>query len=123
MAKNKTLVIGASENPSRYSNKAMRMLQDIDEPTIGIGRKKGQAHGVEIIKDKPPLEDIDTVTLYVSQKYQDEYIDYVINEIKPNRIIFNPGTENDQFYRKAKESGIEAIEACTLVMIRTGQYN
>ncbi|MEE9372440.1 MAG: CoA-binding protein [Saprospiraceae bacterium] len=122
MHKNKTLVIGASENPQRYSNIAMRMLKEIDKPTVGIGRKEGEAHDSKIIKGRPELDDIDTVTLYVSHKYQDEYINYILDEIRPQRIIFNPGTENEDFYKRATDMGIEAIEACTLVMIRTGVY-
>ena len=122
MPKNKTLVIGASENPQRYSNIAMRMLQQIEEPMEAIGRREGSAHDVGIQTGLPEISDIQTVTLYVSPRYQDEYIDYVLNEIQPERIIFNPGTENLEFAQKAMNNGIEAINACTLVMIRTGQY-
>ena len=120
--KNRTLVIGASTNRERYSNKAMRMLGEIEKPAVGIGSKSGKDHQVEIHDTLLNLDDIDTVTLYISPKYQDRYIDYIINTIKPNRIIFNPGTENSSFYKKAADAGIEVVEACTLVMIRTGQY-
>ena len=122
MPKNKTLVIGASENPQRYSNIAIRMLQEMAEPLEAIGRREGRAHDVEIQIGLPEISDIQTVTLYVSPQYQDEYIDYVLNEIQPERIIFNPGTENLEFAEKAINNGIESINACTLVMIRTGQY-
>ena len=122
MPKNKTLVIGASDNPQRYSNIAIRMLQSIEEPIVAIGRREGEAHGVNIRSGKPSLTDVDTVTLYVSSKYQDEYIDYIIDNIQPDRIIFNPGTENFEFAQKASQNGIKVLNACTLVMIRTGQY-
>ncbi len=122
MPKNKTLVLGASENPQRYSNIAMRMFNSIDEPIVAIGRKEGVAHNIKIQKGQPQRNDIQTVTLYLGPRFQTEYIDYIIHELKPERIIFNPGTENYDFAQKAEESGIRTIEACTLVMIRTGQY-
>jgi len=118
----KTLVIGASENTDRYSNIAIRMLTEIKRPTIGIGRKRGRVIQTDIHKGLPELENIHTVTLYISAKYQEEYEKYILEDIKPKRIIFNPGTENTVFYKKAQSHGIEAVEACTLVMIRTGQY-
>jgi len=123
MPKNKTLVLGASENPDRYSNKAIRMLTEIEEPLVAVGRRAGSAHDVPIVTEYKSYNDVETVTLYVGPKHQGDIMDYVINEVSPDRIIFNPGTENPEFYQRADAAGIEVVEACTLVMIRTGQYH
>jgi len=117
----KTLVIGASENAERYSNKAVRMLREYGHPVVAIGLREGSIEDVAIVTGKPALEEIDTVTLYVGPARQDDLIDYVVG-LQPRRVIFNPGTENAVFQGKLGESGIEAIEACTLVMLRTGQW-
>lgn len=119
--KKKTLVIGASENPQRYSNKAMRMLQEYGHPIVAIGNRDGQVSGVSFDKEKHSFTDVDTVTLYLNPKRQEEYYDYVI-KLKPKRIIFNPGAENDDFKILAEENGIQTLEACTLVLLRTGQF-
>lgn len=119
--KKKTLVIGASENPQRYSNKAMRMLQEYGHPIVAIGNRDGQVSGVSFDKEKHSFTDVDTVTLYLNPKRQEEYYDYVI-KLKPKRIIFNPGAENDDFKILAEENGIQTLKACTLVLLRTGQF-
>jgi predicted CoA-binding protein len=116
-----TLVIGASENPERYSNKAIVRLKQHGHSIAAIGNKDGIVDGVRFSSEKKPFEDIDTVTIYLGVPHQAAYIDYVLS-LKPKRIIFNPGTENDDFEAKAKEQGIQTMEACTLVMLGTGQY-
>ena len=118
----KTVVIGASTNPSRYSFKATNMLLQYNHEVIPIGIKKGNIEGLEILNNKPQINDIDTVTLYVSAKNQIEYYDYIINVLNPRRIIFNPGTENDELEKLAKEKNIEVSIACTLVLLSTNQY-
>jgi len=117
----KTLVLGASENPSRYSYLAVRKLTSHQHPVVAIGRKKGKVGEVPIETDHLPLEDIDTVTLYLNPRNQQEYYDYILS-LQPQRIIFNPGTENEELEQLAKENGIETIEACTLVMLSIGNY-
>ena len=117
----KTVVIGASENPDRYSNKAMLSLKKHGHQVIGLGIKEGEVAGIKILTNKPQLTDIDTVTLYVGTKNQAEWIDYVLN-LNPKRIIFNPGTENQEFYSKATQKGIECVEGCTLVMLSIGNF-
>lgn len=117
----KTLVLGASENPIRYSNKAIKMLLDHGHEVVAIGNAAGEVDGVTITKEHHPYHDVDTITLYLNPKNQEGYLDYIIN-LKPKRIIFNPGTENDKLYNLAKANGIDPIEACTLVMLATGQY-
>lgn len=117
----KTLVIGASENPERYAFKAMTSLTKHGHETIGLGLKEGLVAGSKIITGKPQLTDIDTVTLYIGTRNQGEWIDYLIG-LKPKRIIFNPGTENPEFFKKATQAGIQCEEACTLVMLSIGNF-
>lgn len=117
----KTLVVGASVKPERYSYKAIEMLTGKDFPTLAYGLREAEVLGVHIKKDWESFEDIDTVTLYVNPKRQEDIIPEIL-KLKPRRIIFNPGTENSDFYKLAKENNIDILEACTLVMISTGQY-
>ncbi len=119
--KKSTLVIGASTNPSRYSYLAINSLRQHGHKVIAIGLRNGKVGDVGITVDKPLDESVDTVTLYVGPKIQSQYIEYV-KALNPRRVIFNPGTENEEFEGKLKEAGIEVIEACTLVMLSTGQY-
>jgi predicted CoA-binding protein len=119
--KKKTLVLGASDNPSRYSYLAIRKLRSYGHPVVAIGRKPAIVEDVPVIKEKNPLTDIDTVTLYLNPAHQKEYYDYILS-IKPKRIIFNPGAENDELAQLAEANNIQAMEACTLVMLGTGQY-
>ncbi len=117
----KTLILGATDNPSRYANLAANRLVAYGHPIVNIGIKKGAAAGVEIERAGEVYKDIDTFTLYVGPQHQPEYYDYIINS-KPKRIIFNPGTENAELEELAEENGIEVLHACTLVMLSTGQY-
>ena len=117
----KTLVLGASSNPSRYSYLAINKLVAHHHPVVAVGLKEGVVNNVQIVKDKPQEKDIDTVTLYLNPKNQIPYYDYIIS-LNPKRIIFNPGTENDELVSLAEKNGIEAVEACTLVLLGTGQY-
>ena len=117
----KTLVLGASSNPARYSYLAVQRLRAHDHPVVAIGRRVGHVADVDIIKDQQQETGIDTVTLYLNPKNQIEYYNYII-DLHPKRIIFNPGTENDELIQKAKENNITPVIACTLVMLSTGQY-
>jgi uncharacterized protein len=116
-----TVVIGASPDPSRYSYKAVRMLQDHRHTVYGVSLKKGEINGLTIETGKPHFQNIHTVTLYVGTRNQESWIDYILS-LKPKRIIFNPGTENPEFYRRAEEQGIECVEGCTLIMLSIGAY-
>jgi len=117
----KTLVLGASDNPSRYSYLAIQRLRSHGHPVVAIGRRYTKVVDVNITKDKEPTADIDTVTLYMNPRHQQEYYDYILS-LKPKRIIFNPGTENDELVKLAREKNISTMEACTLVLLSTGQY-
>lgn len=116
-----TLVLGASPNPARYSYLAIQQLRAHQHPVVAIGKRNGAIGNVYIEKEKKELDNIDTVTLYLNPFNQKEYYDYILS-LKPRRIIFNPGTENDELAEKAAEQGIHTMEACTLVMLSTGQY-
>jgi len=117
----KTVVIGASENPDRYAYKATIALQSHRHQVVPVGLKEGEINGIKILKDKPPVEDVDTVTLYVGPQNQPAWYDYILS-LKPKRVIFNPGTENEEFEKKLIENKIEPVEACTLVMLSIGNY-
>lgn len=119
----KTVIIGATTNPGRYAYLAARMLTDYRHEIVPVGLKEGEVFGKEIldILEKPPIKDVDTVTLYIGPQRQPEYYNYIL-DMKPRRIIFNPGTENHVLEKMAEERGIEAIHGCTLVMLRSNQY-
>ena len=119
--KNKTLVIGASENPERYSNMAINRLLGAHHEVRAIANRAGKINEVVFDTKHTLYTDIDTVTLYVNPIIQKSYEDYIL-ELKPRRVIFNPGTENPVFEKRLTENGIEPIEACTLVMLSIGQY-
>ena len=119
----KTVIIGATPDRSRYAYLAAQMLSQYEHEFVPVSIKTGEVFGREILdlRKKPTIENVDTITMYVGTRNQAEWIDYILS-LKPKRIIFNPGTENDEFGRRAEERGIEALEACTLVMLRSGQY-
>ncbi len=118
----KTVVIGASPNPQRYSFIATQMLKDAEFEVLPLGVRSGQAAGVEIVTDWPKsIDSLHTLTLYLGPNNQPEHYSYLLG-LNPKRIIFNPGTENPELAGLASIQGIEVMEACTLVMIRTGQY-
>ena len=119
--KKKTVVLGASSNPARYSYLAIQRLRAHDHPVVAIGRRVGHVADINISREHLEENDIDTVTLYLNPGNQVEYYDYILN-LHPKRIIFNPGTENDELIQKARENKIKPVIACTLVMLSTGQY-
>jgi predicted CoA-binding protein len=116
-----TLVLGASTNPNRYSNIAIKRLVGKDLPTVALGLRKGKVLGVIIDAEKQDYKNIDTVTLYLNPKRQEEYYNYIIN-LKPRRVIFNPGTENMEFVRLLEDNNIESEVACTLVLLSINKY-
>ncbi|MEJ7609825.1 MAG: CoA-binding protein [Ferruginibacter sp.] len=117
----KTIVLGASQNPQRYSYMAVKKLDAYQHLVIAVGKRAGNINGIDIITDQPLHNDIDTVTLYLNPVNQKPYYDYIL-ALHPKRIIFNPGTENNELQELAESKGIETLEACTLVMLSTGQY-
>lgn len=119
--KKKTLVLGASENPSRYSNMAIKKLVAHGHEVVAIGNRVGEAAGVKIQKEHPEIDDLDTVTLYLNAGNQKQYYDYILSQ-NPKRIIFNPGAENAELAAMAEKKRILPKNACTLVLLTTGQY-
>ncbi|MFM7645913.1 MAG: CoA-binding protein [Sphingomonadales bacterium] len=117
-----TLVLGASENPDRYSYMAIVQLRKEDHPVVAVGGRPGQVLDVPIVTALSTAWTIDTVTLYLNSTLQQAYYDKILS-LRPRRIIFNPGTENLEFATKAREAGIITQDACTLVLLRTGQYH
>ena len=121
MKNKKTLVLGATSKPEKYANIAINKLVEKGHSVLAIGQNTGEVAGVKIYTKQIPLANIDTVTLYLNPKRQVEYYNYII-ETKPKRVIFNPGTENPQFYQLLQSNGIKAEVACTLVLLATNQY-
>jgi uncharacterized protein len=117
----KTLVIGASENTQRYSYKAIQSLVKNKIPLEALGFKQGQVGDVIIHKDHFLFTDIDTITLYINPSVQQQYYDYIL-ALQPRRVIFNPGTENENFAEILHQNGIIAQDACTLVLLSIGAY-
>ena len=117
----KTLVLGASLNPGRYSNLAINRLVDNGIETEAFGLREGVVRDVPVKTDFDTFSDIHTITLYVGPKYQSDYVDAIL-KLGPKRVIFNPGTENPELYGILKDNGIETEVACTLVLLGTGQY-
>lgn len=115
------MIIGASSNSDRYAYKAAHRLTEKGHPIVNIGVKKGEVAGVVIEKPAQIFDDIDTITLYISSDIQKEYYDYII-KTKPKRVIFNPGTENKELEELLEANCIVYTEACTLVLLSTGQY-
>lgn len=121
MKNKKTLVLGASTNPSRYSYIAINRLTSYGHSVVAIGQKEGEVSGVKIQTKQIPFTNIDTVTLYLNPQRQKEYYNYILS-LSPKRVVFNPGTENPEFYQLLKLNNIETDPACTLVMLATNQY-
>ena len=119
--KKRTLVLGASLNPTRYSNIAIKRLISNGVETLALGAREGRVGDVVVETEKKLFSEIDTVTLYLNPERQKEYYDYIVS-LQPRRVIFNPGTENVEFIEVLKDNGIEAEIACTLVLLSTKQY-
>lgn len=120
--KKNTLILGASPNPERYAYKATIMLSEKGHNVFPVGLRKGVIGTNEILSNSPIIENIDTVTLYVGPKNQPEHYDYILKKIKPKRIIFNPGTENEELITLAQGVGIKTEIACTLVLLSLNSY-
>lgn len=117
----KTLVLGASDNPERYSYLAVTRLRSKGHSVVAIGRKVTKVGDVEVGTTKQEFTGVDTVTLYLNPASQKEYYDYILS-LHPSRVIFNPGAENEELAALARARGIQPIEACTLVLLSTGQF-
>lgn len=117
----KTLVFGASLKPKRYSNMAIKRLIENDLEVVAFGLREGDINGVKIDTELKDYKDVDTISLYINPKRQKEYYNYIVS-LKPNRVIFNPGTVNPEFFKILKENSIAFEAACTLTLLATNQY-
>lgn len=117
----KTLVLGASPNPERYAWKAVVALQKNGHDVVAVGNRAGEINGLKILPGQPPVENVDTITLYLGEARQPEFYDWIFS-LHPRRLIFNPGAENRELFLLARERGIEVEEACTLVMLSIGVF-
>jgi predicted CoA-binding protein len=117
----KTVVLGASPNPSRYSYLAINRLIAHGHDVVAIGKTNGQINGTQITIDHPQVQNVDTVTVYLNAQNQKQYYDYILS-LHPKRIIFNPGAENEELATLAAQNNINPMDACTLVLLSTGQY-
>ncbi len=117
----KSVVLGASPNHSRYSNKAVRSLLKRNYEVVPVGTKTGEIKELKIQTGKPDIPDVDTVLIYLSPERQPDYYDYIIG-LQPRRVIFNPGTINPGFKDLLDKNGIETVEDCALIMLNAGEY-
>ena len=118
--KEKVMVLGASENPSRYSYKAILKLKEYGHQVFAIGKKAGEVRGVSV-KTIFPTHKIDTISIYLNLTNQKEYYERIL-DLEPNRIIFNPGAENEELFFTAKSKGIRVENTCTLVQLSLGVF-
>ena len=124
--KNTVLVVGASDKPDRYSTRAIKMLQDAKHTIIGIHPSLRVAEGTDVYPSLDQIPEalsntIDTVTMYVNTQVSDNMIES-LKRLSPRRIIWNPGSENLSVIDRLKETSIQNIEACTLVLLSTDQF-
>ncbi len=117
----KVLILGASTKTNRYSFLALNDLVDYGHDVIAVGRRGGDVRNIQIEKDLPEEADIDNVTVYLSEQNQEKYSEYLLNLV-PRRVIFNPGAENPNLSKQLMNKGVEVLNACTLVMLRTNQF-
>ena len=118
----KVAVIGVSNKPHRYSYQAVMLLKQKGHDVYPVHPRLKEVEGMRIYPSINAIKDpIDTVTLYVGADTSDALTDDILAK-KPARIIFNPGAENPHFEKKAREQGITTVNACTLVMLKTGQF-
>jgi len=116
-----TLVIGASAKEERYSFKAIKKLREKGHSVYAQALKPGTVEGVDFDTEKKLYKELHTVTLYVGPAHQSDLEEY-IERLKPQRVIFNPGTENPALEKNLQDKGMEVLEACTLVLLSTHQY-
>ena len=121
VAKFKTLVLGASTNPERFSSKSVLMLINSGIEVVALGKSKGKIHGIKIENFQKYYKNVHTITLYISPKNQDKYFSYIL-KLDPARVIFNPGTENPILFRFLEKHSISYELSCTIVLISTNQY-
>ncbi len=121
MEPKKTIVLGASPNPARYSFKAVKSLLRYGYEAVAVGFRPGVIYDTFIQRGTPEIDNVHTIALYIGPDRQEEFHDYILS-LHPSRIIFNPGTINEPFMEELRELGIEVVEGCTLVMLDSGEF-
>ena len=121
MKNGKTLVLGASPNPVRFSYKAVKSLLKHNQEVVAVGFRSGLIADQKILVGMPEIEGVHTVSVYIGYSRQREYYDYILS-LKPSRVIFNPGTVNPEFMARLHREGIEPVNACMLVMLNEGEF-
>jgi hypothetical protein len=121
LSSKKTLVLGGSPNPTRYSYLAINKLREHNHPVIAIGKRTAQVADITILQEMNPVPDLDTITIYLNKDNQKNYYDFILDQ-HPSRVIFNPGAENPEFEKILAQHNIQVVEACTLVLLSTGQF-
>jgi predicted CoA-binding protein len=115
------LVLGASPNPERFSNKAVRRLIRYNHEVIAIGKRAGMIGDTPIITTQPEITGVHTVVMYLAPYHQGEIFDYVLS-LRPKRVVFNPGTESPEFDEFLESYNIEVVHDCTLVMLANNRF-
>jgi len=121
MAAKRVAILGASNNEQRYSYKALKMLQEYGHVPLLVSPSYETIESLPVHKKLSELSDVDVLTVYVGPKVSDKLTDEII-KLKPKRVIFNPGSENDHLMKKLMAENIPVEQACTLVLLRTGQF-
>ena len=117
----KIVVLGATPNRDRYSYKAVKALRKRHYDVVALGVQKGEIAGIVIQNDRPVLDDVDAVMLYLNPERQKPLYEYILS-IKPRRIIFNPGTDNEELADLAEKNGIEVVRQCALIMLTSDTF-
>lgn len=122
MIKCNVAVLGASSNPERYSYKAVKMLSEGDYGVFPVHPSERPIDGIRCYPSLGAIEErLDTVTVYLSERNSTPLIEEIV-ESAPRRVILNPGAENDELKSRCESAGIQVQEACTLVLVSTGQF-
>lgn len=120
--KKKVAILGASNKPERYAHKAYKMLQEYGHETFLVHPSLDKVEDKKVYKNLSEVpQPIDTLTMYVGPQISSGLIEE-IRKLSPRRIIFNPGSENEDIVEALGDTDIQMMEACTLVLLRTGQF-
>ena len=121
MQTKKTVVLGASPNPLRFSHKMVKSLVRHGIDVVPVGFRKGKISDVDILIGQPKIKDVHTISLFMGARHQPPFYDYIL-KLNPRRIIFNPGTYNPELSELAKKNGIEPVIDCALIMLNKGTF-
>ena len=122
MSAQRVVIVGASDNPERYSHRALLSLRQHGHAVVPVHPKLAEIEGVPVVADLSAITGaVDTVTMYVGAAISAGLKDQLI-ALKPRRVIFNPGAENAHLQEALQQAGIACEEACTLVLLNTGQF-